>query len=325
MPIRKEGIVSQPLLSIAIPTYNRAAKVDKQLDWLRGATRGLEDRCELIVSDNASKDNTWNVLQQWQQVMGGLLRVRRNPSNIGALGNIAECIRQARGRFVWVVGDDDELDDGTPARIIELLTAQPHLAAISMNFNSVGVTVYDRCFDWPEDRVMDGMDFATQALRQRYFGLAFMTAQVYRTDLAQAAVDTWPQGTWNYDYQIYITAHVACQGAVQVTARPMCTYVTGYNVYETDPRAALRVVADPAEVMVRLVKLGYPRAVCAAMVRRQARRFNPRFWKRAVHRPLLVPPILWRYVSSLLLVHIVRPLPRPPRQDAPPALATSAA
>ena len=42
----------QKLLTIAIPTYNRAALLDKQLAWLATAIKGFESECEIIISDN---------------------------------------------------------------------------------------------------------------------------------------------------------------------------------------------------------------------------------------------------------------------------------
>jgi abequosyltransferase len=294
----------QKLLTIAIPSYNRSAKLDVQLYWLRDAVKGFEKHCELIVSDNASKDDTPHIMEAWREVFGDVLRVRRNPRNIGALGNIAACIREAKGRFVWVIGDDDEVSDLAVSFVVRSLQSEPALAMLSLNFASTGVSVYDRCFDWPADAVLQGRDFIETALRTRYFGLAFMTAQVYRTEFARQAVDSWPDGTWNYDYQLYISAHVALNRQVRVTRDTWCTYVTGYNVYETDPRAALSVAGDTSEVLVRLARLGYDQRLCASVVRRHARRFGPRFWLRARKKPLAVPGILLRYLKALVQIHL---------------------
>ncbi|MCC5625684.1 glycosyltransferase family 2 protein, partial [Nostoc sp. CHAB 5715] len=36
------------LLTIAIPTFNRASLLDKQLAWLAQAIKGFEDDCEIL-------------------------------------------------------------------------------------------------------------------------------------------------------------------------------------------------------------------------------------------------------------------------------------
>lgn len=51
------------LLTISIPTYNRALLLNDQLAWFAGAVKGNEELCELIVSDNASSDATREVVE----------------------------------------------------------------------------------------------------------------------------------------------------------------------------------------------------------------------------------------------------------------------
>ena len=41
----------QRLLTIAIPTYNRAQLLDRQIEWLSQAIRGYEDDCEVLEKD----------------------------------------------------------------------------------------------------------------------------------------------------------------------------------------------------------------------------------------------------------------------------------
>jgi glycosyltransferase involved in cell wall biosynthesis len=57
------------LLTIAIPTYNRADLLDKQLEWLSQAIKGYESECEIFVSDNCSSDHTQEIIQKWQDIL----------------------------------------------------------------------------------------------------------------------------------------------------------------------------------------------------------------------------------------------------------------
>jgi len=54
------------LLTIAIPTYNRADLLDKQLTWLSQAIKGFETECEILVSDNCSTDHTQSIINKWR-------------------------------------------------------------------------------------------------------------------------------------------------------------------------------------------------------------------------------------------------------------------
>ena len=273
------------LLTIAIPTYNRSARFERQLGWLARNLQGLEERCAVIISDNASLDDTQRVAETWRDgltVRGISVRLNRNARNIGPLGNIARCIDLSESRFTWVIGDDDDIDDGTPAWLIGRLEADPELASIVMNFRGVGRTQYDRCFGFAGDQYGDGRTVMSECLRQAYFGLAFMTAQVYRTSHAQAALRAWPEGQSNYDYQVFITAFAGMQGRVLATRDTHVTYVTGDNVYERDARVGLKLYADSLEVFLRLRAIGYDAGLCRQLARMHLWRLKKRFVKCAL-------------------------------------------
>jgi glycosyltransferase involved in cell wall biosynthesis len=111
-----------PLLSFAIPTYNRAKYLDQLLGVLLHQAHG-ESRVELIVSDNASTDNTQEVIEAYRQ-RGLDMRYLRNEANRGPDFNILQCYEQAIGKYVWVFGDDDLLLDGAIPYILTLLARE---------------------------------------------------------------------------------------------------------------------------------------------------------------------------------------------------------
>lgn len=100
----------QPLLTIAIPTYNRAIYLGDLLSSLFDQLIA-EQRVELIISDNASSDETPVLINEYRR-RGLPLRYIRNETNLGADGNILQCFEQARGKYVWIIGDDDILLEG---------------------------------------------------------------------------------------------------------------------------------------------------------------------------------------------------------------------
>ena len=305
------------LLTVAIPTYNRAAELERQLAWLGRAVAGFEERCDVILSDNASPDDTPAVCAKWNELLSSRgigVRVNRMPTNVGPLPNIARCIEVSESRFTWVIGDDDEIADDALAFVVARLDERPDLASLVLNFEGVGKTVYPRCFDLPADRFGPGKPIMSELLRQAYFGLAFMTAQVYRTAFAQAALRAWPEGPTNYDYQVFVTAYTGLQGDVLATRDTHVKYVTGQNIYETDKRVALRLYADSLDVFVHLARVGYDPALCRALARRHLRALGKRFVKRAMENyPLVTIETLARaarYLAQLQTTRFMRPRPR---------------
>lgn len=100
MPQRK-------LLSLCVPTYNRAACLRRLLDNLVPQILELEQRAEICISDNASSDGTRDVVGDFQRRYPGLVRYRANPENLGFDKNVFAVVTMAEGEFVWTFSDDD--------------------------------------------------------------------------------------------------------------------------------------------------------------------------------------------------------------------------
>lgn len=124
--------IPKPLLTLAIPTYNRAGCLKELLSVLTDQLRD-EPRVELIISDNASSDETPSVVQDF---VGRGLRVRyiRNAQNIGPDANFLQCFEQARGKYVWLFSDDDLIVHGGLGKILTYCTAA--------NYDLIWVSVY---------------------------------------------------------------------------------------------------------------------------------------------------------------------------------------
>lgn len=114
----------RPILTLAIPTFNRGPYLAELLECLIAQFEG-EPRAELIVSDNASDDGTENIVEGF--IARGLpCRYTRNPHNIGADGNFLQCLDLATGKYVWVMGDDDLLAPNTIAVLLSMLGGEEY-------------------------------------------------------------------------------------------------------------------------------------------------------------------------------------------------------
>ncbi len=130
-----------PLLSICIPTFNRADRLELLLENLARECSPFLDRIEIVVSDNASPDHTETVVRNSTlPIIYG-----RNARNIGFGGNLLNVTAAlASGEYVWVIGDDDLILPGGVQRIIESLTAAPDVDYHYVNFGWIGPQLRDR-------------------------------------------------------------------------------------------------------------------------------------------------------------------------------------
>jgi glycosyltransferase involved in cell wall biosynthesis len=112
---------NRPLLSIYIPTFNRAECLFQCLkSFIPQIDEKISRIVEIIVNDNASTDAT-------QYLMSILVKkypfihYSRNETNIGPERNVIEPVRKARGEYAWVFGDDDLILDGALNKLLPYL------------------------------------------------------------------------------------------------------------------------------------------------------------------------------------------------------------
>ena len=100
-----------PLLTVAFITYNRSKYLKRSLPCVLNQL-GNDALAEVLVSDNASTDDTRAFVEGLQKTYGNL-RCHCNEKNIGAEGNIHRAVKASRGEYVLVAGDDGCFVDGS--------------------------------------------------------------------------------------------------------------------------------------------------------------------------------------------------------------------
>jgi len=113
-----------PSVSIAIPTFNRAGRLERALTSALGQThRDLE----VVVSDNASTDGTPDLLQAVAS-RDSRLRVVRQPENRGMVANLNAVLALTTGEHVMLLADDDWLAPRCVESALAALAADAGLA-----------------------------------------------------------------------------------------------------------------------------------------------------------------------------------------------------
>lgn len=95
-----------PLVTIAIPTYNRAVSYLPQA--LQSALSQTYSNLDIVVADNCSSDNTEAIVRN---LADSRVRYFRQPVNIGAHANFKFCLEQARGVYFLLLQDDNLIDE----------------------------------------------------------------------------------------------------------------------------------------------------------------------------------------------------------------------
>lgn len=116
-------------ISICIPTYNRASFLQESLSSIIQQVERCNTPIEIIVSDNASIDNTEEVALELREKYP-YIRYFKNPKNYGPCANIKLSIDRANGRYIWLFSDDDRLRDGAVYKVLRVLEDNPSIGYI---------------------------------------------------------------------------------------------------------------------------------------------------------------------------------------------------
>jgi glycosyltransferase involved in cell wall biosynthesis len=95
-----------PLVTIGIPTYNRADSYLRQA--LESAVKQTYQNIEIVVSDNCSSDDTETLVKNFEDPR---IRYFKQTENIGAYKNFNFCLQQANGTYFLILSDDDLIDN----------------------------------------------------------------------------------------------------------------------------------------------------------------------------------------------------------------------
>lgn len=117
-----------PILTIAIPTYNRPESIKSQIKALMPQ---LTEEVSLIVLDNFSDVPVSSILTESERERTNIIR---NNYNIGADSNIAKCFELCETRWLWTLSDDDAIAQDAVSNVLNSIKQFDD--ALFINFNS---------------------------------------------------------------------------------------------------------------------------------------------------------------------------------------------
>ena len=110
---------SKPItISILIPVYNVADYVE---ECLNSILVQIDDNAEIIVMNDASTDNSWEVLQAYQT--HPKITLVQAPHNRGLSGTRNALLPLATNQYVWFIDSDDAMHDGAYTKVVNALAS----------------------------------------------------------------------------------------------------------------------------------------------------------------------------------------------------------
>jgi glycosyltransferase involved in cell wall biosynthesis len=120
------GPNARPVVSICIPTYNMGRWLEHALSSLVEQKAALTFPFEVFISDNASSDNTPEVIQRFSTQLP--IRSIRQAETIPMYANYTAALSGGTGEFLVYLAADDELILESVANCIARMQARPSIS-----------------------------------------------------------------------------------------------------------------------------------------------------------------------------------------------------
>lgn len=162
----------KPILTIAIPTYNRPKQIKLQVDILLPQ---LTEEVRLVVQDNCSDIP---VSSLFDAVVLDKIECVRNQFNIGPDANIAKCVEQCTTPWLLILGDDDPMSDNAVQTMLDDIKSVED-KTVFLNYD-------------PKFEVRGrGLKSFLELPPQRYWCLFWMSGCVYNIELLKDSMYTY--------------------------------------------------------------------------------------------------------------------------------------
>jgi len=221
------------LLSICIPTYNRADFLVENLKVLMPQVKQFNDEVELLISDNASNEENYGKLKEFLNGQDCIHTLYRHENNIGGIPNFNFISDKASGDYLFLLGDDDILSSSLLEIILPFLRTHAYsvvhwnrlIGDAKCSNNKIQRSNYDGL---TKEIMMK--DF----LKDASFDATFMSSVII-------SKEAWAMGK-NYvreEYHGYMWYGRMCAGAI-LDARPVLWYYMPLVLHRNPPKEWIR-------------------------------------------------------------------------------------
>ncbi len=218
--------MNMPLVSICVPTWNSASYLRESLDSILAQDY---PNFEVIVSDNASDDDTQAILKEYEQA--GHIRLNLNQKNIGAGANFNLLVGLAKGEYVAIYHSDDIYDPGIVSTSVAFLQSHPDVGLVGTMarvIDSDGMFKYD--YRLPDRLIRIGRtiyDFdeamlGTTLLAGDRIFLVTPSVMVRRAAYDEFGMFDQPTYAAAVDYEMWL--RIAARYRIAVIDKPMMRY-----------------------------------------------------------------------------------------------------
>lgn len=208
-----------PVISICIPTYNRAKMLSELLDSVMNQEN--VDDIEIIISDDASTDDTISIANLYSHSFKNYKFISQK-TNLGIDGNFLAVVAAATSPYIWLMGDDDRLEPGSIRRLLDAIEFWPDAVGFTLGVIDYDITMRTAVGirATPPTQLMTGSKAVFSTIADL---LGFMSALVVKRDLWNQEInDPKIKSIKNYYVQVIILGRIIGENGQWGVIQPPC-------------------------------------------------------------------------------------------------------
>jgi glycosyltransferase involved in cell wall biosynthesis len=201
------GAFPMTVCSVVLATFEGERFIDEQLDSI---VAQLTPDDEIIVSDDASSDNTVNLVRRRDDPR---IHILANRERVGYVRNFGRAINQIRGEYVFFSDQDDVWLPGKVDSMRLALQRKPFVASDAVVVNEKLEELHQSYFEWRKARVFSWQSIF---LRPPVVGATMSCRNDYLQSLLPLP-EYIPHDFW-------LTFNAAWDGALEIIPAPLILY-----------------------------------------------------------------------------------------------------
>jgi abequosyltransferase len=124
--------MKSPILSICIPNYGRPEFLAKNIEAI---AKQNSSQIEIVITDDASPDNIKKIIVDFKKKYPKVnIRFKKHSTNQGFDKNVLSVIRFARGKYCWLLSNDDQILPKAISKITKVITQNPDVSLVVVNY-----------------------------------------------------------------------------------------------------------------------------------------------------------------------------------------------
>lgn len=169
--------MESPLVSVVIPTYNRADYLKQAIESVLAQTY---TNFELLILDNCSTDQTPGIVAQFNDPR---IKYIRHQCNIGASANWTYGIYWAKGEYISILGDDDWYLPEFISKRVDVFNKYKNVLAVFSNYNTCyqngSVSEIINSPSYSQEKTLTGKELVNESVNHGWF----LGATLYKRDI----------------------------------------------------------------------------------------------------------------------------------------------